>query len=139
MARRGTSRVERIGAVMAGENRDFSARSVEVLRLISEGRSYEQILSLHPELSYLDIFAAAREALDVVARASEDQSSRMSDIREAHPRAYEKWSTEEDMELTRLVAGGEGVEEISARLRRQPGAIRARMMRLNLVESGIEG
>ncbi len=124
---------------MAGENKDLSARSVEVLRLISEGRNYEQILSLHPKLSYLDIFAAAREALEVAARAGEDQTKRMSEVRETHPRAYEKWSTEEDMELTRLVAGGEGVEEISAHLRRHPSAVRARMMRLNLVENGIEG
>jgi hypothetical protein len=39
------------------------ARSRMVLALIAEGRTYEQILSLHPELTYYDIFAAAKEAL----------------------------------------------------------------------------
>lgn len=121
------------------EHMGLSARSVEVLRLIAQGRSYEQILSLNPGLSYLDIFGAAREALEVAAQTGEASAERMDDIRKTHPRAYEKWSTEEDMELTRLVAGGAGIEEISTHLQRQPGAIRARMMKLNLVEGGIEG
>jgi hypothetical protein len=38
-------------------------KSRTVLALIAEGRTYEQILSLHPELTYYDIFAAAKEAL----------------------------------------------------------------------------
>ncbi len=37
-----------------------------VLGLIAEGRSYDQILQQHPELTYFDIFAAAREALELV-------------------------------------------------------------------------
>jgi hypothetical protein len=40
-----------------------SSKSRTVLALIAEGRTYEQILSLHPELTYYDIFAAAKEAL----------------------------------------------------------------------------
>lgn len=121
---------------MTGEqSRGLSTRSIEVLRLIAAGRSYEQILSLHPGLSYLDIFGAAREALEV----NGEPGNRLSEVRETHPRAYERWSTAEDMELTRLVASGEGVNEIAGRLRRQPGAVRARMMKLNLVENGIEG
>jgi len=39
-----------------------SPKSRTVLALIAEGRTYEQILSLHPELTYRDIFAAAQEA-----------------------------------------------------------------------------
>lgn len=124
---------------MSREPGPLSARSSEVLRLIAEGRSYEQILSLRPGLSYLDIFGAAREALEVATRAGGDQAEGVTRVRKAHHRAYEKWSTQEDMELTRLVASGESVEEISASLRRQPEAIRARMLRLNLVENGIEG
>lgn len=117
-----------------GERRNLSARSTTVLRLIAEGRTYEQILSLHPEMSYLDVFAVAREALEISTQASEDYAERLAQIREAHPRAYEKWSAGEDAELAQLVARSETVGEIAARLRRQPGAIRARMLKLNLVE-----
>jgi hypothetical protein len=45
------------------EQESPSLKSKVVLALIAEGRTYEQILSLHPELTYYDIFAAAREAL----------------------------------------------------------------------------
>ncbi len=42
-------------------------------------------------------------------------------VREAHSRAYEKWSAGEDAELAQFVASGETIEEIAVRLRRQPG------------------
>jgi len=46
------------------QGRRLSQKSRTVLALIAAGRTYEQILSLHPELTYHDIFAAAREALE---------------------------------------------------------------------------
>jgi hypothetical protein len=51
----------------------LSPTSVNVLRLIAEGRTYEQILALRPELTYPDIFGAAREALAI---AGEDPNPR---------------------------------------------------------------
>jgi hypothetical protein len=51
----------------ARERKKLSTRSTTVLKLIAEGRTYEQILTLCPELTYPDIFAAAREALEVSA------------------------------------------------------------------------
>ncbi|MGE3269381.1 MAG: hypothetical protein AB7P40_11580 [Chloroflexota bacterium] len=41
----------------------LSERSIIVLRQIAQGRSYDQILLNYPELTYRDIFLAAREAL----------------------------------------------------------------------------
>jgi hypothetical protein len=46
------------------ESGKLSPQSALVLRRIAEGRTYEQILKLHPELTYPDIFAAAHEALE---------------------------------------------------------------------------
>ena len=43
----------------------LSERARGILGLIAEGRSYDQILQQHPELTYFDIFAAAREALEL--------------------------------------------------------------------------
>ena len=40
-----------------------------ILGLIAEGRSYDQILQQRPELTYFDIFAAAREALELAETA----------------------------------------------------------------------
>jgi uncharacterized protein (DUF433 family) len=50
---------------MARKPKTLSAQSVTVLKLIAKGRSYEQILVLQPDLTYRDIFDAAREALEV--------------------------------------------------------------------------
>ena len=108
-----------------------------MLRLISQGRSYEQILSLRPEMTYLDIFSAAKEALEATAPTTGGDPAKIGyEVREAPtpPRAHGQWSAAEDAELAQLLAGGEGVEAVAARLRRRPDAVRARMIRLNLVE-----
>lgn len=105
-----------------------------MLRLISQGRTYEQILSLHPEMTYLDIFSAAREALEVSAQPGVPPAERGYELREPRPQPSEPWSDAEDAELAQLLAGGENVEEVAARLRRRPDAVRARMIRLNLIE-----
>lgn len=117
---------------IVGRGRGLSARSALVLRLISDGRTYEQILSIHPELTYLDIFSAAREALDL-AGAPTGGSPELRERRGG----YGGWSAAEDAELAHLVAGGEGVAEMAARLRRNPEAVRARVMQLNLAEDGV--
>lgn len=111
------------------ERGGLSVRSALVLRLISEGRTYEQILSLHPEMTYLDIFAAAREALDAPTGGS-GPGLRAGESRGG----YGAWSAAEDAELAQLVASGEEVEEMAARLRRHPDAVRGRMMMLNLTD-----
>ena len=116
---------------MVEERRGLSARATAVLRLISQGRTYEQILSLHPEMTYLDIFSAAQEALDA-APTGGTRAKEGYEVREPLP--SEPWSVAEDAELAQLLAGGENVEEVAARLRRRPDAVRARMIRLNLIE-----
>jgi hypothetical protein len=50
----------------------LSERTRGILGLIAEGRSYDQILQQRPELTYFDIFAAAREALDLDQAAPSD-------------------------------------------------------------------
>lgn len=127
---------------MAEQEYSLSRRSAEVLRLISQGHTYEQILSIHPEMTYLDIFRAAGEALEALetpARESSAYEERLSRVRESHARAYDKWTPSEDAELSRLAAMGESAEEIAKRLQRQPSAVRSRMTRLNLSENDISG
>lgn len=119
---------------MVEDRRGLSARATAVLRLISQGRTYEQILSLHPEMTYLDIFSAAREALETMAPTGGAHAEGGYTVREPRPRPSEPWSVAEDAELAQLLAGGENVEGVAARLRRRPDAVRARMIRLNLIE-----
>jgi DNA-binding NarL/FixJ family response regulator len=118
---------------MTKTRRNLSAKSAAVLKLISEGHSYEQILSLHKNLTYLDIFGAAREALDLVEATSATSQQRLAHVRKVHPRAYEKWTDEEDEQLEQLVRSGCPVDDIATQLQRQPSAIRSRMRKRNLV------
>ena len=112
----------------------LSSTSVAVLELISEGRTYEQVLALNPELTYLDIFRAAREALEVAGEVPSAYEERLARIREVYPRAYERWTDEEDAKLAQLVQSGRSVEEIAGQLQRQPSAIRSRVLKRNLAE-----
>jgi hypothetical protein len=48
-------------------------------------------------------------------------------LHEAYPRAYEKWTDEEDAKLEQLVRSGRPVNDVAAQLQRQPGAIRSRI------------
>ena len=101
-----------------------------MLKLISEGHSYEQILSLHEDLTYLDIFGAAREALVLGEATPATYQQRLAQVRKVHPRAHEKWTDEEDEEQERLIRSGRDVGYIAVQLQRQPGAIRSRMRKL---------
>ncbi|MDE3097284.1 MAG: ATP-dependent DNA helicase RecQ [Chloroflexota bacterium] len=55
------------------------------------------------------------------------------EVRRAHPRAYERWSDEEDALVRQHAAAGEGPDEIARWLQRQPGSIRMRMGKLGLL------
>jgi hypothetical protein len=141
----------------------LSERARAILGLIAEGRSYDQILQQHPELTYFDIFAAAREALEVAQtvveptpqgvvpfRAPESPDtdpmptppkrlpSYIERARVTHRRAWARWTREEDVQLTSLFQQGESRDEMVQALGRQPGAIRSRLIKLGLI-SDAEG
>ena len=112
----------------------LSEKSRRVLEQVAKGRTYEQILSRDPELSYLDIFASAREALTLAGEEREDYTARLARIKQRHPRAYERWTDDEDAQLRREVQHGAPVAMIAERLQRQPSAIRSRMAKLGIDE-----
>jgi hypothetical protein len=109
----------------------LSAKAVAVLSMIAEGQSYAQIVDGHPGLTYLDIFHAAEEALRFVESES-DYHQRLAAIKKRHPRAYEKWSDDEDNELKSMRAGGAAIERLAAHFQRQPSAITSRLNKFNL-------
>ena len=54
-----------------------------------------------------------------------------------HPRAYSKWSPEEDAYLTELQEAGVSIKEICSILHRNSGAIRSRMRKLEIDGSAV--
>ena len=110
----------------------LSAKALDVLQLISEGYSYDQILSKRQGLTYFDIFNAAHEALTIASGGDDSYDARMADIRSAHLRAYEKWTAEEDTQLSQKYRAGLRVNELAKLFARQPGAIESRLRKLGL-------
>ncbi|HZZ41551.1 MAG TPA: hypothetical protein VFE58_01315 [Tepidisphaeraceae bacterium] len=112
----------------------LSARSLVVLEMIAAGSSYEQILAAHRELSYLDIFQAAEEAIGLAVNLPSRQTAHtVAEKRERYPRAYEKWTEKEEITMRKLVRAGMTVARIAGRLQRNRGAIRSRLIKLDLV------
>ncbi len=123
----------------------LAPKSRDILQAIAKGRSYEQILVANPNLTYVDIFAAAAEAMAALdcmgqeqavaseAKAAKSYEERMAEIHAKHPRAYEPWEEEEDADLTRFFKAGLTVVIIAHKLQRQPGAISSRLKKLGLL------
>lgn len=109
----------------------LNRKSVTVLRLIADGHSYAQIVDSHADITYLDIFAAAEEALELLESYSV-YDERVTKIKQKHSRAYERWMDEEDRELAGMCQEGNTVAEMADHLGRQPSAFRSRLMRLGL-------
>ncbi len=109
----------------------LSSKTTAVLSLIAEGHSYSQIVDGHPELSYLDIFHAAEEAL-ALNESESDYQERLAKIKKQYPRAYEKWTESEDADFLRMRTGGSSVEQLARHFERQPSAIRSRLAKLGL-------
>lgn len=60
------------------------------------------------------------------------KASSVESIREQYPRAYMPWDEVEDVQLSKRVAEGMNVKELANLHDRQPGAIRARISKLEL-------
>jgi hypothetical protein len=101
-----------------GSDVKLSSRAEAILEMIARGYSYERILAEHKELTYLDLFAAAREVLDVI---------------KTDP--GKKWDEAEDKRLAELFRAGEPVARIAELLERREFAIQARLVKSGLLKS----
>ncbi len=130
--------------------RDTRIAVTDVLRMIAEGLSYEQILRREPRLKMTDIMAAAdlaRQLLDQHVTADSiihidgrihltvrrGKWINLGQLRKEYPRAYEPWTREETERLRSFFQARMDVEEIASRLGRQRGAIVSRLEKLGLL------
>ena len=102
----GPARVERYGAELLAQLREQGSPPAEAL--------------------------AVAEAPAVPGR---NFSQRQLEVRASHPRAFERWSDEEDARVVALAASGKTADDIASDLERQPHAIEMRMEKLGLLES----
>lgn len=130
--------------------RDTGVTITQVLRMISEGFSYDQILRRHPKLMMGDILLAARFAVEFIEKfvtaegdiqvdknieltAHDGRLVNLTEARQAYSRAYRPWRRSEEEQLVKLYKHGAGVYEIARIHQRHPTAIRKRLHRLGLV------
>jgi ATP-dependent DNA helicase RecQ len=73
------------------------------------------------------------------ASALSGGDERLLAIKEQHPRAYEKWTEQEDAELLSLHAAGTPLGQLAIRFERQPSAIRSRLAKLSPEAAGEMG
>lgn len=109
----------------------LSEKSVAIMRMLSKGMSTEQIVAADPAVQRDHIAVAAREAL-VLNNAARSFQERMERITAASPRAYEKWTRDEEIRLIEMYNFGKTIREIAATLNRPPNAIRNRLDRLGV-------
>lgn len=132
--------------------RDTGVRATRILELLATGNSPDQIVRQIPKITVTDILGVLQLCHDILAnhvspedeitisasillRAMSGRVIDVSKVREAYPRAYEKWGPAEDTELVNLFKNRTRIEDISTRLKRQPGAITARLMKLGHIKS----
>lgn len=132
--------------------RNTNIAVTDILKMIAEGLTYEQIVKREPRLNYGDIMAAAdlaRQLLDqyvgadsiiridgkIQLTARRGKWINLGQLRKEFPRAYEPWTREETEKLRSFHEARIDVEEIASRLGRQEGAIISRLEKLGLVSS----
>jgi ATP-dependent DNA helicase RecQ len=88
--------------------------------------------------AYIVEYGAPKRSPQTPAASTESSTSwhdeRVAEARKLHPRAYEKWSDEEDARLRGLIESGRSVNDIVGELQRQPNAVLMRAQRLSLDE-----
>jgi hypothetical protein len=99
--------------------------------MLGEGKSYEQVLGSHPEWTYLDIFAAAREAVAANGPVMHREVIRGRGNR--HRRTKLPWAEGEEAQLRGMVMAKETVARIAGRLGRERGAIRQKILELKIM------
>jgi hypothetical protein len=70
---------------------------------------------------------------NVIEERGNPKSYNVGEIRQSHPKAYEKWTPREDETLKTQRRAGRGISELAAMLRRQPSAIQSRLKKIGLL------
>ncbi len=93
----------------------------------------EELFWHYPYLEYADIQQAAKLALATLNNTT--AKTRWGEIKNRYPKAFAKWSDEEETLLMQEFQTGQSIQACSELLNRQPGAIRIRLEKLGLLEA----
>ena len=98
--------------------------------VISESKQAESDYEHHRVMIFeesLDTFCAAFEkATTFLGRKSKSKSYSRDEMQQKHPKAYEKWTPDEDAALKKKHSEGISMPDLTKFFQRQPSAIRSR-------------
>ena len=113
------------------------SRSGAKYLVISESRSSKEewersrVMIFQEHLpSFVQALTKALEALDITFPKAKTYSQ--AEISSRYPKAYTKWTQEEEAILSKGFLQGKSIEELASILGRKPGAIESRLRRLGL-------
>lgn len=142
------SDLESIQAYIAKDSPYYAAYFIRQLIDLAEGlASFPRRGRVVPELgldsfrellfhNYRLIYSVEPDRVLILAivHTKRDLSKRSREAkRVASPRAYQRWSEDEDTLLEAGFLQGLTIQELAARLGRQPGAVRSRLQKLGLM------
>jgi len=93
----------------------------------SHDHSRVMIFQEHLEV-FVEGFQKALQFLGLKSKAYN-----LDEIRRAYPKAYERWTSDEDEQLRTKYHEGVGIAELATFFQRQPSAIRSRLAKLGLL------
>ncbi len=97
----------------------------------AEGKPHEHNRVMVFEENIVDFIHAVTEAMPFMR--PDAPPGRLSKLREKHPRAYAKWTPEDDARLKAEFVKGTSRAELAAIFERQPSAIKSRLQKLGLL------
>ncbi len=120
----GEDQFERHGVLVAQEDLEEFWRGLEAL-LLRAG------LLQRTELEWRHGKHSVKKANDAEVAPQKG----FEEIRAKYPKAYERWTEEEDANLKQAYQKCKEIETLANTFQRQPGSIRSRLMKLGLMES----
>ena len=124
----------------ATESEMLQITGIGATRLARYGRQFMEAVQTfrqaHPEVKSPGTRASTVPGTAGVTQKESETAamtpSYLEETRKKHPRAYEKWSDEEDERLRKAYKAGAKVKDLAADFARKPGAIRSRLKKLGL-------
>ena len=130
------------GKVSSGSRTYFfdvkeSVDGVKYLVIIESREVSEGIRKRNRMMIFQDDLPAFNEgfskAFEFMFGENESKAYNIKEIRQKYPKAYEKWTDNEDIHLKNEFNQGKKINELADIFQRKPGAIRSRLQKLGLV------
>jgi hypothetical protein len=96
-------------------------------------KSYEHRRVMVFEEHVLAFHKGLKKALEFMKPGNKPKRYDVEQIRRRYPKAYVKWTEDEDMQLKNEYTHGKAISELAVTFQRQPSAIRSRLEKLRLL------